>query len=681
MKKIILIVFIFYFPTLFYAVKAFDELLIFKETYLPVPFSFSEIPELISNLGLHQYVESSNTLYSTICSLRCNPLGNLLQLFIQFLFQKNPFNYHLYALFLHLINTALVFLILNKSASLFSPEAGGKIKLFLISVLTILWSTHPVNIESVLLITNANITLSYGLSLLTFYLYLRFSPKIKLLSIQSFILFIIFLSALLIAEFHFMLPFILLSYAIAIRLYSGKEEKSLLLILPVLLATAIYMVLFLASNTKINFQAQPSLTLIFERVFWLSPQILFHFIKLLFLPIKLSVDQTFLVKIADSLFAPYAVFCTGFVLLLLVLSIFSLFNTKRKFPFFFIIFFPFLLSLLPYSQAIAPVYNLASERYLYFPSFILIFGISHLIFFIISNNLNNKKIVYLTSGIFLVILISYSTRGYIRTLDWKDNFTLYKSAINTTDNPLYKAFRYKMLTPQEKIFSAHPEKEVYPGFQELAIDNIRLAIKGLEKEKQQHQNHIPQVVKSYGLDPVTLLTKAGYLLAHSDYTINNDPQRALNIINPFVKDLSLLDNAGLAFYASLHFFNKSPDKAERILRYAHKKYPYSTQITFPLCQLIYMKTGKLDEVEKFTLLSYKYFPYDTFTLLYLIKLYNLKGDNEKYAFFSYAYGLRHHSIQSLGIARELYLMLNKPEITKKIEKRIACLKMKLKNQS
>ena len=94
-----------------------------------------------------------------------------------------------------------------------------------------------------------------------------------------------------------------------------------------------------------------------------------------------------------------------------------------------------------------------------------------------------------------------------------------------------------------------------------------------------------------------------------------------------------------------------------------------------------MKTGNIDEVEKLTLQSYKYFPYITFTLLYLTRLYKLKGDNERYAFFSYAYGLRLHSVESLEIARNLYLMLNKIETAKKIEKRITCLKMKLKNQS
>ena len=104
----ILVVFILYFHTVFYAVKAFDEITPFKEIHMPVCFSFSEIFELISLLGLHHYFEASNTLYSSIISIRSNPLGDFFVLLVQFFCRKNPVNYHLYSLILHLISTALL---------------------------------------------------------------------------------------------------------------------------------------------------------------------------------------------------------------------------------------------------------------------------------------------------------------------------------------------------------------------------------------------------------------------------------------------------------------------------------------------------------------------------------------------------------------------------------------------
>ena len=83
------IVFMFFFRTAFYSLKSYDELMPFNEQYLPVCFSLSEMVELISLLGLNNYFEASNTLYSNIISLRCNPMGNLLQLLIQLVFRKN----------------------------------------------------------------------------------------------------------------------------------------------------------------------------------------------------------------------------------------------------------------------------------------------------------------------------------------------------------------------------------------------------------------------------------------------------------------------------------------------------------------------------------------------------------------------------------------------------------------
>src|SRR3989339_890043 len=116
---LLLVVFVFYLRSITYSVKLFDEITILKENYLPVCYSISEIIDLVKRLGLNQYYEATNPLYSNIISLRCNPFGTLHTLIIQFLFQKNFVFYHAYSLILHLINTALVFLILKKICQTF----------------------------------------------------------------------------------------------------------------------------------------------------------------------------------------------------------------------------------------------------------------------------------------------------------------------------------------------------------------------------------------------------------------------------------------------------------------------------------------------------------------------------------------------------------------------------------
>src|SRR3989338_7032679 len=87
------IVFIFFYKSLFFGVKIYDEIIPFKETFLPTCFSISEMYELISLLGLRQHFEATNSFYSNIVSIRCNPMGNLAQMLLQFLLQKEPFKY------------------------------------------------------------------------------------------------------------------------------------------------------------------------------------------------------------------------------------------------------------------------------------------------------------------------------------------------------------------------------------------------------------------------------------------------------------------------------------------------------------------------------------------------------------------------------------------------------------
>ena len=111
--------------------------------------------------------------------------------------------------------------------------------------------------------------------------------------------------------------------------------------------------------------------------------------------------------------------------------------------------------------------------------------------------------IYLISTLILAIQLTYSIRSYIRTLDWKNNITLYSSAINTTDNPLFKAYRYRSLT--EKIFSQNPEKEVSTKYKRLAIKNLKEAIRLYKKKVNKLQSQVPEIVKVYGLDPKTFL--------------------------------------------------------------------------------------------------------------------------------------------------------------------------------
>ncbi len=676
----ILVIFLFFLPSVFFKVRSYDELMPFKETYLPVCFSFSEMFELISWLGLKQHFEAGNTTYSNIVSLRCNPFGNFLQLLIQVLFKKNPVNYHLYSLILHLINASILYILTSKVLNLKSNVHIEK--LVICSLLVLLWAIHPSNIESVLLLTNANIVLSYTFSLIAIYLYLDSFLKSyefeKISLLKNLLIFFTYSFALLTAEFHFFIPLVLISYTSILYLSKNKcglletVKKSIFSIIPFISASFIYIILFIFSNTKVNFTSQTSMLLIFERILWLSPQVLFHFLKLLLFPLKLSIDQTNLVRFGKAIYDPYAIFCIVFMTAIFLTSLYAIVRNKSKLIFFFLTISLFFIALVPYSQIIAPIYNFASERYLYFPSFIFIFGLSHYL------NYYSRKSKVITFILITMVLI-FGGRSYFRLQDWKNSQSLYESVIKSTNNHLFKAIRYKGLTPQDKIFSQYPEREVPIEYQLKAIDELNLAVQFYQSEKEKYQDKTPHILKSYGIDPESFLCKSGYLLSQAIFSLSNENHKlALKNIKPFVNNLSKLDSAGLAFYASTLYFDNQIDSAEVVFKKALELYPYSTRLIYPYCDLIQIKYKDLNQIEEHALFAYKYFPYDVFTLLVLTKIYGLKGDLKNFAKFSYVYGLRHHSIEDLENAYSAYIKLNDDASASRTLKRIEFLKSKLK---
>ena len=167
-----LIVFVFYLHTVNYPWKYFDEQIIYNETILPIPLSFSQIFEYISYFGLNNYFEASNPFYSSISNLRCDPINNLITLFVYFFFQKNAWAYHLLSLSLHVLNTGLLFLTLRKVSLGHKSETFHETslqKLFTISILTLLWALHPVNVESILFTSNWSAILTYSLCIFLLY--------------------------------------------------------------------------------------------------------------------------------------------------------------------------------------------------------------------------------------------------------------------------------------------------------------------------------------------------------------------------------------------------------------------------------------------------------------------------------------------------------------------------------
>ncbi len=627
------IIFIFYFHTLNYGWKFYDEELIFNETLLPIARNFNELLEIISNFGFRNYFEASNPFYSSISNLRCDPVCNGLALCIQFLFQKNFFYYHLFSLSLHIFNSIILFLLIRK----FYINDNSNIYKEVISViLPILWALHPVNSETILLSTNWGGVLTCSMYIFTFYLSLTNKNEGFM---DQIIVGLLLLISCFTVEYSVTLPFMVLFYTYT------KSSNSYKKTIPLFITLLIFLIVFFLSKTSSNISLTfndkdfPFLPLTFERIFWLSPQVIFNYISLIFFPINLSIDQTSVIHISKTLFSPYSIFCTLSTILLFVISACSFFTKNKTINSIGNLIIPFFIALLPFTHIISPIYNLGSERYLYLPTFFLIFSLSRII------SGNNLKIA---SILLIITTLILSTRTYIRTLDWKDTQSLFSSSIETTRSPIVRSLRHKMIADSIKKDSPEEAKEI--------IKKVLLQTKNYFSSINENDS-APLVIKYYGLDNKTLKSKTAFLISLCESSLNKDNYKIEEFLTPQIRNLRVTDSLILNFYYPILFLTKRIDLAEEVLIKSLNQKKLNPILFLSLADVTEYKYKDLNKAEEYLRQSFSMFPFDSVTLYGLVRIYKIKNQPERFAYFSYLHGLRTHDIQSLQEAGIVYIIM------------------------
>ncbi len=673
------IIFIFFLHTLNYPWRYFDENIIFQETLQPIPKSFGEIFEFISAFGIHNYSESANVIYSNISNIRGTPLDTIFNFFILWLFQKNPFNYHLFSLLLHVANSGLLFLILQRIHHPKTETCQGMSlrENILISILTLIWALHPVNVESVVF------TINFGALVTYFFCFLFFIHRetCRGMSLRkSVLIFIVYLFPLFLNEYSVTLPIIIFVMLFSRKTFHGMSlqnnehsfKSSFIFAakqtLPLFLSLIVYSIYFFMSP-KIKIVENYSLILTLERMFWLSSQILFHDLKLIFLPINLSIDQSALVKFSPVLFAPYSIFCFALRATLGITCLISLFNIKKTWGFcLFNLLVPFFLALLPFLHIISPIYCLSAERYLYFPLALFIIGIGNILVCISQSQQRHAKACLYS--FLCIILCVFGTRSYLRTLDWKDSTTLLQASINTTSSNLIKALRTHTIAESMKNIDGIKDKNKLDFYNKKALVYLKKAMHGFKEEEKLYQNNTPNILKYYGLDPKTLKAKTAFLQASIVNELYSDPIKANKIFSKYIDDLAVIDTNVLDFYYRNLFINKKLDEAEKILNKSLSQNRISSILFVTLSDLHEYKYNDLKATEKYLLESFKYFPYDIFTLFGLKRYYQMTNNASQFAHYAYLYGLRTREVTSLQEAASIYLILKQNDKAKKIIKKL-----------
>lgn len=617
-------------PWIFY-----DEIAIYDESNFPIPSSFSELIEIIKNFGVVNNLSSSNFLYSSNSVNRINFLDIPIRLVTGLFFQKNAFLYHLLNLLLHILNTSLVYTILK---TLFSNYTS--INRIIIVLLTLIWSCHPAQVESILLSTNINATLSYSVF---FGLFLEFLiNKDKHSSkLRQIILPICFLVPMFTNEYIIALPIILFTYSFVENNKSEDIKDSIKIsfkrTFPYLTGFAIYSIYFLLSSYKFSQASSFNPTvLFFERVLWLAPQIFFHHLKLIFFPLILSIDQTSFVMFGERLLSAYPSFCLIFLICWLVLPLVLFLRDKRTY-WLLITSWLFFLSILPFSQFLSPTYCLSAERYLYTPVFFIILGLTIILSKILTNSKTTSK--YIVIFILCLITSLLFVRSYIRTFDWKNNVSLITSTIGTASNDLYKGFRIKLLGDEIQKVNSIKSKEYLQKGQFYFLKAFQYY-----KNKNDKNPHEPLVLKAYGLDSESLLLKSIHLISFNTFIDSNDDyKKYLVLFDQYSKHLDRFDPRTLELYANLLLKNNDANKAKSIFLYAYSRFPTSPFILMSLIRFEREIEKNLNNARTYLAKGLKLYPYSKELLFESLRYYQLENNLPEYTKHSYLYGLRTHS--------------------------------------
>lgn len=613
-------------PWIFY-----DENVIPEEITVSIPTSFGEVFEIIKSFGIGYGFTSGNLLYSSNSVYRHIQFGAPFLLIVNFLLKKSSFAFHCVNLFLHLANTTVVYFLIRRCFSNKDFISG-----FLTVLFTLLWAIHPAHTESILLSSNIGATLIYLIFFLLFYDFIKNRGKTCSILKTISIVVVFLLSITSLHEYIIILPLITFTYSFLenykFNSFLDSIKASLKENISYLIGLILYFIYFFISGYNFSQQVNlNSINLILERIFWLSPQILVHFIKIIFYPKILTIDQSAHVIIGHSIFDAYSVFCCFFILSLVILPL-IFFLLKRRFHSFTLIVMLFFISLLPFSQILSPTYCLAAERYLYMPVFLLVFGIANFIGSQSDSKSSQIKLIGLAMSLLVVI---FSVRAYCRTNDWKNNETLLKSMIQTSPNHLYKGFRFDDLSKQSE------EKILKEKYSEIARKHY---FKALDSLKNQRYNNEPIILKSFGLDNNSLIIKSIYLISLQEF-INDDKtcNQCLKRFSPYLQYFNQFEPAVLELYANLLVKNNELSKAKQTFLFAHQKYPTNPAILISLVRLYRDIEKNLPDAKKYLDKAVKLYPYSKNILFEAVRYYQSANDFRAYLDYSYLYGLRAHS--------------------------------------
>ena len=362
------------------------------------------------------------------------PLRSVHYTIVYSIFKKNPFGYHLNALFFHIIISILIYFIIMEIVDFQDTEnlrfsrvlkIINKRNIALIS--SLLFALHPIHTGRVTNMTAGFDLLGIFLFLLSFYLYILFSKEKKInYFIGSVIVFLIGLFA---SEEVVTLPFVILLYEFVFNkgyFLKNLKEKISKIYAPYVVLLLIYIIFrFFILGIRGRVPEYDSPGFFFTMI--TMAKVFVKYILLLIFPSNLKLFYD--IPIANSI-SDFSVLLSMIILIFIVFLTIKFYN---KIIFFCV--FWFFITLLPFLNTI-PLVVLMAERYLYLP----LLGFCFLLGFIFDRIYNLdlekkfKKNLRIMLVVFIVLLfLFYSFVIINRNAEWRDNLTFWTETVK--DSP------------------------------------------------------------------------------------------------------------------------------------------------------------------------------------------------------------------------------------------------------
>ncbi|OHB36068.1 MAG: hypothetical protein A3G70_03130 [Planctomycetes bacterium RIFCSPLOWO2_12_FULL_39_13] len=444
----------------------------------------------------------------------------------------NPLGYHITNVFLHSLNAILIFKIITTMVNRFSVA----------SIATIIFITLPVNVETVVWVSERKNMLSFLFFLVSFYLYIKYQKNENRYYYLGSIITYIF--AILSKSSVVMFPFILFLYDFCFT--KNRLQVKIINKIPFFIISIIAsIIVILGSEGSPAFEAYQ--VNLYPRLLT-TLRIFAAYVEKVFIPINLN---NFYVNYVSSSILGLEIIISILVLSIITFCAYKCY--KQEIVIFFCIMW-FFINLIPVSNII-PIPHWIADRYLYFPSLAFSLLVATLFDKILKDatpSTISYKLKKITSPLLIIILIFYSSLTILRNSVWKDSVTLWENCVSKSPNSalahtylggsyMKKGCKDKAVIEFKKALQLNPRRanalanlayiDIDNGLLDEAFKKIRLA---LFYEEDNYEAH-----NALG---VYYMSKAKYNRAIVEF------QRALELRPESIIDFHLIyNNLGLAY--------------------------------------------------------------------------------------------------------------------------------------